>query len=142
MIICDARNVLLNFDRDIGASRAQRRSRDKDEFRFPLHNLVVRPNSLLILQKGGADAPGARLDVNNSEEVPMSLKTPVLAGVLVVVSLATGIAVASAAETGTKTMPDSSIYPPAASAPVFDLGQHYECYLLSEPCDNEHRVEN
>jgi hypothetical protein len=72
----------------------------------------------------------------------MSFKLPVLVGSLVIVSLATGIAAASAAETGTKTMPDSSIYPPATPAPVFDPGQQYECYLPSEPCDNNHRVEN
>jgi hypothetical protein len=41
----------------------------------------------------------------------MSFKLAFLVGSLVVVSLATGIAAASAAETGTKTMPDSSIYP-------------------------------
>jgi hypothetical protein len=72
----------------------------------------------------------------------MSFKLPFLVGSLVVVSLATGVAAASAAETGTKTMPDSSIYPPPTPAPVFDSGQHYECYLPSDPCDNDHRVEN
>jgi hypothetical protein len=41
------------------------------------------------------------------------------------IALAAGIASASAAETGTKTMPDSSIYPPRTPAPVFDSGPHY-----------------
>jgi hypothetical protein len=41
----------------------------------------------------------------------MSFKLPFLVGSLVIVSFATGIAAASAAETGTKTMPDSSTYP-------------------------------
>ena len=36
-----------------------------------------------------------------------------------IVSLATGIAAASAAKTGTKTMSDSSIYPPGTPPPVF-----------------------
>ena len=41
----------------------------------------------------------------------MSFKLSFLVGSLVVVSLATGVAAASAAETGTKTMPDSSDIP-------------------------------
>jgi hypothetical protein len=72
----------------------------------------------------------------------MSFKLPFLVGSLFIVSLATGIAAASAAETGTKTMPDSSIYPPGTPPPVFYFGEHYVCYLPSEPCDNEHRVQN
>ena len=72
----------------------------------------------------------------------MSFKLPFLVGFLMVVSLATGIAAASAAETGTKTIPDSSIYPPETPPPVFYFGEHYVCYLPSEPCDNEHRVQN
>ena len=72
----------------------------------------------------------------------MSFKLPFLVGFLVIVSLATGIAAASAAETGTKTMPDSSIYPPGTPPPVFYSDEHYECYLPSEPCDNNHRVQN
>jgi hypothetical protein len=39
-------------------------------------------------------------------------------------------------------LPDSSIYPPATPAPVFGSGEHYMCYLPSEPCDNSYRVEN
>ena len=61
---------------------------------------------------------------------------------LVIVSLATGIAAASAAETGTKTMPDSSVYAPATPPPVFETGPHHECYLPSQPCDDNHSVEN
>ena len=72
----------------------------------------------------------------------MSFKLVFLVGSLMIVSLVIGVAAASAAETGTKTMPDSSIYPPAEPAPVFDSGQYYECYLPSEPCDNDHRVDN
>ena len=50
----------------------------------------------------------------------MSSRLPWLAGALVLASLAASIAPASAAETGTKTMPDSSIYPPPTPPPVFD----------------------
>lgn len=49
---------------------------------------------------------------------------------------------ATAAETGTKTLPSSSIYPPRTPEPVFGTRHHYYCYLPSEPCNNEHRVEN
>jgi hypothetical protein len=48
---------------------------------------------------------------------------------------------AIAAETGTKTMPDSSVYPPPTPPPVFDV-DHHECYLPLSRCDNNHRVEN
>jgi hypothetical protein len=54
---------------------------------------------------------------------------------------------ASAAETGTKTLPDSSIYAPAAPEPVYDLRlyphQHFDgCYMPSDGCDNEYSVQN
>jgi hypothetical protein len=53
---------------------------------------------------------------------------------------------AIAAETGTKTMPDSSVIPPPTPAPVFDFdvrnSQHDWCYLPSSPCDNNHRDTN
>jgi hypothetical protein len=53
---------------------------------------------------------------------------------------------AIAAETGTKTMPDSSVNPPPTPAPVFDFdvrnSQHDWCYLPSSPCDNNHRDTN
>jgi hypothetical protein len=56
--------------------------------------------------------------------------------------LVIGVAGASAAETGTKTMPSSSIYPPKTPPPIFGTRSHRECYLPSEPCDNRHRVQN
>jgi hypothetical protein len=61
---------------------------------------------------------------------------------LAVLSLAAGIAVASAAETGTKTMPDSSVYPPSTPPPLFDSGRHHWCYLPSDGCDDQHSEEN
>jgi hypothetical protein len=77
-----------------------------------------------------------------TEEKSMSFKHPLLVGFLVIVSLATGIAAANAAETGTKTMPGSSIYSQGTPPPVIYFDEHYVCYLPSEPCDNEHRVQN
>jgi hypothetical protein len=71
----------------------------------------------------------------------MSARLPI-AGCLVLVSLVVGLAGASAAETGTKTMPDSSIYPPPTPRPTFGTYQHHDCYLPSEPCNNRHRVQN
>ena len=61
----------------------------------------------------------------------MSFKPPFLVASLVILSLVTGVAAVSAAETGTKTMPDSSIYPPRELPPVFYSDDHYECYLPS-----------
>jgi hypothetical protein len=75
------------------------------------------------------------------EETPMSARLPI-AGCLVLILLVAGMAGTNAAETGTKTMPDSSIYPPPTPPPVFGTRQHHECYLPSEPCDNRHRVQN
>jgi hypothetical protein len=72
----------------------------------------------------------------------MSIKLPFIAGCSLLILLVAGIAGASAAETGTKTMPDSSIYPPPAPPPVFGTVNHRECNLPSEPCDNRHRVNN
>ena len=61
-------------------------------------------------------------------------------------SIVAGIGGAMAAETGTKTMPDSSVNPPPTPAPVFDFdvgnSQHDWCYLPSSPCDNNHRDTN
>jgi hypothetical protein len=67
-----------------------------------------------------------------------------LTGALVVLSLAAGIATATAAETGTKTMPDSSIYPPRPHhRPVYNFAlQRHECYLPSGRCNNQHRMQN
>lgn len=67
-----------------------------------------------------------------------------LASAAVLICLIAGPGGALAGETGTKTMPDSAVDPPPLRhPPVFDLGgNHYECYLPSEPCDNRHRVSN
>jgi hypothetical protein len=65
-----------------------------------------------------------------------------IATIAVMLGIAAGVGGAMAAETGTKTMPDSSVYPPPTPAPVFDNGDHHECYLPLSPCDNEHRVQN
>ena len=56
-------------------------------------------------------------------------------------SIVAGIGGAMAAETGTKTMPDSSVYPPPTPAPVFETDHHW-CYLPSDPCDNQHDEHN
>jgi hypothetical protein len=51
-----------------------------------------------------------------------------------------------AAETGTKTMPDSSVNPPSTPPPVFNYvvrhRHRHECYLPLGRCDNNHRVDN
>ena len=78
------------------------------------------------------------------------------AGNLVFLWLAAGIATASAAETGTKTFPTSSIYLPRTPSPVWGYGHrthhrpmynyvrhhHHYCYLPSGRCGNNHRVVN
>ena len=56
-----------------------------------------------------------------------------LTGALVVLSLAAGIGLASAAETGTKTMPDSSVDAPPTPPPVFDSGRHHWCICQATP---------
>jgi hypothetical protein len=61
---------------------------------------------------------------------------------MVALTLVIGVAGAGAAETGTKTMPDSSVNPPPTPPPLFGTVSHHECYLPSEPCDNRHRVSN
>ena len=65
------------------------------------------------------------------------------AGTLVVLSLAA--VGANAAETGTKTFPTSSIYPPRTHRPVYNWMRphhHHYCYLPSGRCGNNHRVVN
>ena len=65
------------------------------------------------------------------------------AGTLVVLSLAA--VGANAAETGTKTMPDSSIYPPRTHyRQLYNYVRHHHhyCYLPASRCGNNHRVEN
>jgi hypothetical protein len=61
---------------------------------------------------------------------------------LVGLSLAAGISVASAAEEGTKTMPDSLRYPPPTPAPVFAPSSHRWCYLPTDRCDDQHDEHN
>ena len=70
-----------------------------------------------------------------------------IATIIVMLGIAAGIGGAMAAETGTKTMPDSSVNPPRTFRPVFNFvvprSHHHDyCYLPSEPCDNEHRMTN
>jgi len=78
-----------------------------------------------------------------------------LTSALVVLLLAAGIATVRAAETGTKTFPTSSIYPPRTPPPVWGYGRrpHYRsvynvaprrhyCYLPTGRCNNQHRVQN
>jgi hypothetical protein len=76
------------------------------------------------------------------------------AGTLVVLSLAAFGA--NAAETGTKTFPTSSVYPPRTPPPVWGYGprthyrpvynyvrhHHHYCYLSASRCGNNHRVTN
>jgi hypothetical protein len=75
----------------------------------------------------------------------MSLKRHHLSGAIVLVCFVTGIGGAIAAETGTKTMPDSSIYPPySRHRPMYNyyVGHRHECYLPSGRCNNQHRIQN
>jgi hypothetical protein len=74
----------------------------------------------------------------------MSLKRHHLTGAIVLVCLVTGIGGAIAAETGTKTMPDSSVNPPPTRhRPLYNFVRHrHECYLPSSRCNNQHRVQN
>jgi hypothetical protein len=70
-------------------------------------------------------------------------KLPCVTGCLVAISLAVSVVGANAAETGTKTMPDSSVYAPQTRTLVFGTYQHRDCYLPTDAtCDNRHRVQN
>jgi hypothetical protein len=71
-------------------------------------------------------------------------KLPYLTGTVVALSLAASVGMACAAETGTKTMPDSSIYPPRTHhRPLYNYYVHrHECYLPTGRCNNNHRVQN
>jgi hypothetical protein len=74
-------------------------------------------------------------------------KQVITATTALVLGIAAGIGGAMAAETGTKTMPDSSVNPPLTPRPMFNFvvqrrHHHDYCYLPSEPCDNEHRMSN
>jgi hypothetical protein len=48
-----------------------------------------------------------------------------------------------AAETGTKTMPDSSVHPPRYR-PIYNYfhPRRHECALPTGRCDNNHRIQN
>jgi hypothetical protein len=72
---------------------------------------------------------------------------------LVAISLAAGIAAVCAAETGTKTFPTSSVYPPRIPPPVWGSRPYYRpvynfaprrhfCYLPTGRCNNQHRMQN
>ncbi len=74
-------------------------------------------------------------------------KQVITAATAIVLGMAAGIGGAMAAETGTKTMPDSSIYPPySRHRPLYNFvvrhHHHHECYLPLSRCNNEHRVQN
>jgi hypothetical protein len=69
----------------------------------------------------------------------MWFKLPCLASVVVAISLATSVAVANAAEEGTKTMPDSSVNPPPTPPPTYGTEGIRECPLSNEQCDNQRR---
>jgi hypothetical protein len=77
----------------------------------------------------------------------VALRRTSLVACIVVAFLASGLAVASAAETGTKTMPDSSVNPPQYHhRPVYRhhyvYRQRHNCAMPSSHCDNNHRVQN
>jgi hypothetical protein len=66
-----------------------------------------------------------------------------LTAAALLICFAAGIGAATAAETGTKTMPDSSIYPPRFHRPIYNYVRHrHECYLPSSRCNNQHRMQN
>jgi hypothetical protein len=77
------------------------------------------------------------------EESKMTYKRYV-AGATLLVCVAAGIGLATAAETGTKTMPDSSIYPPRMHRPIYNyhVRHRHECYLPSSHCNDQHRIQN
>jgi hypothetical protein len=82
----------------------------------------------------------------------MLVKRSYLAAVIVLgglisgvnVSVAGGLIGGFAAETGTKTMPDSSVAPPRAYRSYFNYvhRRRHECALPSSRCGNNHRITN
>jgi hypothetical protein len=94
--------------------------------------------------------------MKTSQEFGKMRKQVITAATAIVLGIATtatgtiafvaGIGGAMAAETGTKTMPDSSVNPPPTPPPVFNFAvqqrHHHECYLPLSRCDNNHRVDN
>ena len=65
------------------------------------------------------------------------------AAVIVLGGIVGGSAISMAAETGTKTMPDSSVHP-ARYRPIYNYfhPRRHECALPSGRCDNNHRIQN
>jgi hypothetical protein len=58
------------------------------------------------------------------------------------ISFVAGIGGALAAETGTKTMPDSSVNPPPTPRPVLRHRHRHNCALPLSHCNNNHRIQN
>jgi hypothetical protein len=77
----------------------------------------------------------------NNRSLEKMRKQVFIATIAIVLGITADIDGAMAAETGTKTMPDSSVYPPPTPAPVFETDHHW-CYLPSDPCDNQHDEHN
>jgi hypothetical protein len=65
------------------------------------------------------------------------------AAVIVLGGIVGGSAISMAAETATKTMPDSSVHPPRYR-PIYNYfhPRRHECALPSGRCDNNHRIQN
>jgi hypothetical protein len=65
------------------------------------------------------------------------------AAVILLGGLVGGPGISIAAETGTKTMPDSSVHPPRYR-PIYNYWhvRRHECALPSGRCGNNHRIEN
>ena len=57
----------------------------------------------------------------------VSIRLPFITTCGVLISLVAGIVGASAAETGAKAMPDSSLYPPPTPSPAFGTVNHRGC---------------
>lgn len=74
----------------------------------------------------------------------MLVKRSCLVAVIVLGGLIGGVGLSVAAETGTKTMPDSSVNPPRAYRGYFNYvhPRRHECALPSGRCGNNHRVTN
>ena len=70
-------------------------------------------------------------------------RSSLAAAVIVLGGIVGGSAISMAAETGTKTMPDSSVHPPRYR-PIYNYfhPRRHECALPSGRCDNNHRIQN
>jgi hypothetical protein len=108
--------------------------------------LLLRINYQNLIPRKRNQAPATRLIVGatcrHERTCAMSVKQIGSVAAAGLLTLAMGISVASAAETGTKTMPDSSINPPTYHRVHYNQVRHGHCYLPSEPCGNNHRVTN